>query len=583
MREDNNTGPEHTEWTLPPEPSPSGAGSAMMSADEFGASVRAAHGNEIDAEIATTVRKRLRQATLDNYAYWLGRLTTWMTKPDERHRLRTVGAVDPDTLWPMTRGSEELICHWLLDMYRGPTDPAEHEKWQATRGPIGPGTLNNIISALKARAQDQGAPWALSTHMKNYLKGLRRQLRDASNPLRQAEPLLARHVRMICDMLVQPGGDAARDRLVLELLAAEVTNGEIGRLRSAPIVEPDHRPDHDADTDDQVRSDSLSVSTRSLMIPGQGRRGGKCDPARLIVLAEHPNLEAALDAYLSFQRPEGAEHGLLQLTQSNPNHHLRKILIRLAALAGIEWRPSRHTRPTSHDIAAMRSLFDDPTEWDAYLHRQRDHVMLLVGYLCALRRSELCALTIRDVTFVGDDAAIITIQLSKTNPNSERLPLRRDPSGPAQSDAVTLLRRWIDRLKGDGADPATPLFPALDRHGQVLTRRDKDGVQCRYPRLDPETWSKRLRQLACEAQVFGDDDERYDGVSGHSLRRGFVTTAVLAGAATATIMAQTRHKDHQAFMMYVDELRLLEGTNWTQTHFGTSGNDKNNETGPAQS
>ena len=68
--------------------------------------------------------------------------------------------------------------------------------------------------------------------------------------------------------------------------------------------------------------------------------------------------------------------------------------------------------------------------------------------------------------------------------------------------------------------------------------------------------------------MFGDDDERYERVSGHSLRRGFVTSALLAGHDPVTVAKQTRHKNITMIATYADELALLEGTDWAKVHFG---------------
>ena len=89
--------------------------------------------------------------------------------------------------------------------------------------------------------------------------------------------------------------------------------------------------------------------------------------------------------------------------------------------------------------------------------------------------------------------------------------------------------------------------------------------------MDPQSWSDHLRELAKEARVFGDDDdnsEKYERVSGHSLRRGFVTSGILAGHDAVLIAKQTRHKNVTMILVYADQLHLLNDTDWAQVHFG---------------
>jgi integrase len=86
--------------------------------------------------------------------------------------------------------------------------------------------------------------------------------------------------------------------------------------------------------------------------------------------------------------------------------------------------------------------------------------------------------------------------------------------------------------------------------------------------MDAQSWSVRLRELARDARVFGENEQRYERVSGHSLRRGFVTSALLAGHDPVTVAKQTRHRNITMISTYADELALLNGTDWATVHFG---------------
>lgn len=525
---------------------------------------------ELRDQVAEAIRRRHAPATARNYDYWLGRLERWMGEPTTRFRFRDLPGVALDTLWPIDAQSEAMLMAWLRDITLGPTDPDELAEWLEVTGPMSPSTLTLIVSAIKARTterQDRG--WEPSTAMANVLRGLRRELRERHGPAGAAEPLLGMpHVAAIAEMLA--GTDtpsAARDRLVCELHAAGVDGGGITRLRigSVRAARPGIRA-ADAAANEALFRETGDVGAKSLVVPGQRRRGGRCDAERVVLLDDHPRLAAALEGYLDHRGGAGPDDALVELPPSNPHQGVRDVLCRLAELAELEWRPARGSWASPAEVAAMRGVIDAGLDWAGQLRRRRDHVMLLVGYLCALRRSELCGLRLRDVRFDGTKA-IVTIARSKTDQDAKgvRLPVHRPTGSPRHLDAPALLADWVALMRTEfDAGPDDALFPALNRHGDLLHRAGRPQLRA----LDPQSWSERLRDLTREARVFGDDAERYDRVSGHSLRRGFVTAAILAGHDPVTIAKQTRHAGVGMIAAYADELRLLEGTDWATSHFG---------------
>lgn len=522
--------------------------------------------------VAATTRNRFAENTLTSYDYWLRRLESWLKTPAMRFSFREARPMPLDELWPIGWKSEDVIVSWLRDITTGPTDPKAYEEWAEETGPMSPSTLGLILAAIKAAATEhQEMPWKPSTSFQNYFEGLTRELRELYGSDRQAEPLLGhQHVTPMAAVLAPADPpDASRDRLLLELHAAGVDGGGMARLLMSSVREP--RPgitavDHRANV--ALYRDTGDVGQRSLIIPGQRRRGGNADAEVVLTLVEHPQLERALDGYLTWRRTQdGRDERLLLLAPSNPHHQVRSSLGRLAELSPeVNWRPARNARATQAEVRRMREVLDRGLDWSGQLLRRRDHVMLLVGYLCALRRSELCGLKIENIRF-DDPKAIVTITKSKGDQRARgvRLPLRNTDDGPPYLQSVHLLREWIALLQDEfDAGRKDPLFPALNRHGDL---RQRGNAPMRA--VDPQVWSDRLRAIAVEAQVFGEDDSgRYDRVSGHSLRRGFVTSAILAGQDPVTIAKQTRHKNVQMIATYADELYLLEATDWAQVHFG---------------
>ena len=163
----------------------------------------------------------------------------------------------------------------------------------------------------------------------------------------------------------------------------------------------------------------------------------------------------------------------------------------------------------------------------------RDAAILSLGFAAALRRSEICALQFSDIRiFASKEHAakrmIITVRRSKTDHLSE-----------GQRIAVPQGRkiRPIERLKAWLAASGIrrgPLFRSMRRGGRVL---DKPLHHSDIPRL-----------LKCYAAQIGLNPGL---VSGHSLRAGFVTSAVAHQARMDKIMEVTRHRDVSSIMKYI--------------------------------
>jgi integrase len=218
---------------------------------------------------------------------------------------------------------------------------------------------------------------------------------------------------------------------------------------------------------------------------------------------------------------------------------------------------------TSH---SQESALDGRAAWGGELIRQRDHVALLVGWNAALRRSELVALEIADADFDSDDVVLIQIRRSKTDQFGEgaEVPIRNPNSDLPEAAVVTLLKSWIGTLRSLGADDSYPLFPSFDRHGGLKRKADSTVPNA----ITGGQWSERLADLAMVCEVFGPGKERkYDLVSGHSLRRGFVTQAIMRGVDVVQISKVTRHANVQMIALYADKI-LAREADWTSYLFG---------------
>lgn len=160
----------------------------------------------------------------------------------------------------------------------------------------------------------------------------------------------------------------------------------------------------------------------------------------------------------------------------------------------------------------------------------RDRALLLVGFFAALRRSELAALTLDQVT-EHDRGLVLALPRSKTNPYGEQAELVVLPrTGHRSRCPVTALESWI---------------AAATLSGGPVLRPVSKGNRPQPRRLHPESVNTLVQAAVARA---GLDPGRY---SAHSLRAGFVTYAHLRGASDRAIAHQTRHRSLATLGTYV--------------------------------
>jgi len=160
----------------------------------------------------------------------------------------------------------------------------------------------------------------------------------------------------------------------------------------------------------------------------------------------------------------------------------------------------------------------------------RDRALLLVGFVGALRRSELAALTV-DRVAEHPNGLVLTLPRSKTNQTGEHVELVVLPrAGNPDRCPVTALTCWRD-LAGvvDG-----PLFRPVGKSNTAGPGR-----------LHPESVNVLVQQAVARTGI------NPAGYSAHSLRAGFVTYAHLRGASDRAIAHQTRHRSLATLGSYV--------------------------------
>ena len=170
----------------------------------------------------------------------------------------------------------------------------------------------------------------------------------------------------------------------------------------------------------------------------------------------------------------------------------------------------------------------------AEITQKRNAALIALGFYGAFRRSELAALKISDLERKTDSKTglpiyVIFVARSKTDKTGKGM--YKAVFSSAGVNPVKALDEWLQYYK---ADKDAPLFPAIN-HGKA---RD-------YAMRGADV--ANVIKATAEHAGYNSND-----FSGHSLRRGFVTSAVEAGASERSIMNQTGHKSPMTVRRYIE-------------------------------
>ncbi|MEO6699986.1 MAG: tyrosine-type recombinase/integrase [Jatrophihabitantaceae bacterium] len=178
----------------------------------------------------------------------------------------------------------------------------------------------------------------------------------------------------------------------------------------------------------------------------------------------------------------------------------------------------------------------------------RDRALLLVGFVAALRRSEISALDVEHIR-PHPNGLILALPHSKTNQRGELDELVVLPrAGNTQHCPVTVLEHWLQKAGITGG----AVFRPVSKGNRVLARR-----------LSPGSVNDLVQAAAARAglhapagsEASGADPDEVSGppvlYSAHSLRAGFVTYAHLRGASDRAVAHQTRHRSLASIGTYI--------------------------------
>lgn len=161
----------------------------------------------------------------------------------------------------------------------------------------------------------------------------------------------------------------------------------------------------------------------------------------------------------------------------------------------------------------------------------RDKAILLLGFAGAFRRSELVGIQIEDLTF-SDEGLMVLLPKSKADQEGHGESIAIPYSSNESICPVKATLAWLQASHiSQGA-----LFRGITRFGVI-----------KQSQLSDKTVARVIKKYA---ELVGFDPSQF---SGHSLRRGFATTAAQAHISTLGIMRQTRHKSEKMVHRYIEQ------------------------------
>ena len=169
----------------------------------------------------------------------------------------------------------------------------------------------------------------------------------------------------------------------------------------------------------------------------------------------------------------------------------------------------------------------------------RDAAIISLGFTGAFRRSELSALDIEDLKWTvrsSEEILILNVRRSKTDQEAQGMQKAIFPGRDEAASPTALLKRWLSLVEPQEG----PLFRRVLKSGQVTDER-----------LSAQSMRLVVLQAASVAGLSLD-------LSAHSLRIGFVTTAIRQGKTERSIMNQTGHRSVQTLRGYFHRENAIE-------------------------
>lgn len=159
----------------------------------------------------------------------------------------------------------------------------------------------------------------------------------------------------------------------------------------------------------------------------------------------------------------------------------------------------------------------------------RDRAVLVFGFACGWRRSELVSLDLRDVRWMKH-GLLVRLGKSKTDQKGRGRVVAIHYGHNESTCPVRALKTWL-ALRGNSPGP---LFTRIEVDDTATNRR-------LHPDAVRRAVKRGLELIGVCPDLFG----------AHSLRAGMITAAAEAGASETSIMLRTGHRSYEMVQRYV--------------------------------
>lgn len=207
----------------------------------------------------------------------------------------------------------------------------------------------------------------------------------------------------------------------------------------------------------------------------------------------------------------------------------------------------RRTAARTTQIEAMVSGLDpagDPAE-------ARDAALILLGYTAALRRSDLAALDLDDLTVTAEGLEV-RVRRSKTDQHGDGVSVGVAGDEHGRCPAADAWTAWVAHLRAAGVWRGPAFRPVHRSRAGTATIRPT--------RLSGRSINTIVARRAAAAGLDGD-------YGSHSLRRGLATEAIAAGVPEHAVMRHGRWRSATTMRSYVAEAERFAADNPTR-HLG---------------
>lgn len=250
-----------------------------------------------------------------------------------------------------------------------------------------------------------------------------------------------------------------------------------------------------------------------------GVRSFPADPAVVAsYIAALDRKGASVSTVLQAMAAISAAHRAKGLVAPTESMLVRKILL--------GYKREHGTAQRKKDAATVDviRLMLDALSGDGSVKAVRDMAIISLGFAGAFRRSELSALNVSNMSWNvrnGIELLLVNVARSKTDPEGAGIIKAIFPARKERYSPTALMKQW---LAAAPASDGAPLFREIRRGGYVTDRR-----------LSGQSIGIIVKGAASRAGLSLD-------ISAHSLRSGFVTTAIRQGKSERSIMNQTGHR-----------------------------------------